>query len=336
MRRRVGPTGRPRPEAPTRHPTAIVELEPPRLSSFPQEREQLEYSSRSLVFASDGGRVLRVWGRPGRPWALAVEEVGSRWRATGYGPGPAETLAAVRSLFSLDHPIEQFYRQVRAEPVLAGTERTFRGLRLPRDASVFEALFHSILGQQVSVASANAIKQRLIDAVDAHLDVRGVSVPRVPSPAEILALGADGLRSNGTSGAKARSLLALAADEQAGRWSPEALDRLGTPEVVVALDAAPGVGRWTAENAALRGLGRPDAFVAGDLGVRVALAAYGAVPRSADESKARAWADRHYPGWGSYATLYLWRKWVTDGARSEPLGPTPRARRQPGRSPRSG
>jgi 3-methyladenine DNA glycosylase/8-oxoguanine DNA glycosylase len=298
---------------PSRHPTAVVEIEPPRLSSFPQERDQLEYSSRSLVFASDGARVLRVWGRPERPWVLAVEEAGSRWRATSYGAGPAEARAAVRALFSLDHPVEQFYRQVRNEPVLAGTERTFRGLRLPRDASVFEALFHSILGQQVSVRSANAVKQRLIDAAGAHIEVEGIAVPRVPSPSEILALGPEGLRSNGTSGAKARSLLALAADEGAGRWSPEVLDRLATPEVIAALDEAQGVGRWTAENAALRGLGRPDAFVAGDLGVRVALDAYGAVPRAAAEEAARRWGDRYYPGWGSYATLYLWRKWVTEG-----------------------
>jgi hypothetical protein len=94
---------------PARHPTAVVEVEPPKLSSFPQEREQLEYSSRSLVFAADGARVLRVWGRPDRPWVLAVEDVGSRWRATSYGPGPTETRAAVRALFSLDHPIERFY-----------------------------------------------------------------------------------------------------------------------------------------------------------------------------------------------------------------------------------
>ncbi len=293
---------------------------PPKLSSFPQERDQLEYSSRSLVFASDGGRVLRAWGPPERPWVLAVEELGTRWRATAYGPGPDATRRAVRSLFSLDHPIEQFYRQVRNEPVLAGTERTFRGLRLPRDASVYEALFHSILGQQVSVRAANAIKQRLIDAAGARLEADGIGVPRIPSPGELLALGPDGLRAHGTSGSKAQSLIALARDELAGRWTSEALEPLATPDLIVALDAARGVGRWTAENAALRGLGRPDAFVAGDLGVRVALDAYGAVDRAAGESEARAWGERHYPGWGSYATLYLWRKWVTEGAPKRPPG----------------
>lgn len=289
------------------------------MSSFPQSREQLEYSSRSLVFASDGPRVLRVWGPPGRSWVLAVEPNGGTWTATAYGPGPAEARAALRELFSLDHPIEQFYRQARREPVLAGTERSFRGLRLPRDASVYEALFHSILGQQVSVLAANAIKRRLIDAAGAYLEADGVSVPRVPSPEELRALGTAGLRRHGASGAKARSLLALADSEDAGAWATETLQGLATTEVVERLDTAPGVGRWTAENAVLRGLGRPDVFVAGDLGVRTALVAYGGVPASASEDDIRTWGAAHYPGWGSYATLYLWRRWVTEGDPANPV-----------------
>ncbi|MCI4321522.1 MAG: hypothetical protein L3K05_04360, partial [Thermoplasmata archaeon] len=238
-----------------RQPTSTVSLTPPKLSSFPQEREQLEFSSRSLVFSSDGGRVYRAWGPADHPWVLGVEASGSRWRGFGYGAGPSETRTAVRDLFSLDHPIEEFYRQVRREPVLRGTDRRFRGLRLPRDANVYEALFHSILGQQVSVQAANAIKRRVMEAAGATLEVGGLTIPRVPTPNELLTLGADGLRANGASGAKARSLVALAEWERAGRWAPGRLGPLSTASVVEALDEAPGVGRWTAENAVLRGLG---------------------------------------------------------------------------------
>ena len=262
--------------------------------------------------------MYRAWGPADRPWVLGVEASGSRWRAFGHGPGASETRAAVRALFSLDHPIEEFYRQTRAEPVLRGTERRFRGLRLPRDANVYEALFHSILGQQVSVQAANAIKGRVMQAAGARLEVAGLTIPRVPTPRELLRLGADGLRANGASGAKARSLVALAEWEQAGRWASARLDPLSTTSVVEALDEAPGVGRWTAENAVLRGLGRPDVFVAGDLGVRTALVAYGAVAADANEETIRSWGEQRYPGWGSYATLYLWRKWVTEGAPRSP------------------
>lgn len=305
------PAGSGRPRRPV-----VTYLTPPRLSSFPAERAQLEFSSRSLVFPEDGGRVLRVWGPVTAPFVLAVRDRGARWEVTGWGVDPPAAREAARALFSLDHPIDAFYRLARKEPVLASAVRRFRGLRLPRDAHLYEALVHSIIGQQLSVRAAHTIKERLFDAAASFEEVDGVRVPRVPSPEEVGRLGPDGLRRVGLSGVKSRSLLALAERERAGAFAWEEF-ALGPPEPAIArLDAEPGVGRWTAENALLRGLGRTDLFVAGDLGVRAALAAYGVLPRTAPERAARAWGERWYPGWGSYATLYLWRRWVADGTPS--------------------
>jgi 3-methyladenine DNA glycosylase/8-oxoguanine DNA glycosylase len=295
----------------------VTYLTPPRLASLPVEWEQLEYSSRAIAFARDGRRRLRAWGPPEHPWVLSVETHGDRWRVEAWGadPGPART--AARAMFSLDHPLEQFYRQVRREPTLRGTERRFRGLRLPRDAHLYEALLHAIVGQQLSVVAATAIKRRLLAATDAFLTADGVEVPCAPRPARLGALGPDGLRALGMSRAKARAIGALAADAAAlSAEAPTALVE-PLPSAIARLVERPGVGRWTAENALLRGVGRPDVFVGGDLGIRVALAAYGVVPRDAPEEAARTWSDRWYPGWGSYATLYLWRKLVADRAGAE-------------------
>lgn len=305
---------RPVPPRFTARHRVVTYLTPPKLSSLPQERGQLEFSSRSMVFQDDGRSIRRVWGAPEDPWAVAVEGAGGRWRVTAWGRDPREARAAVRAMFSLDDPLDRFYRLVRAEPVLNGTERRFRGLRLPRDPSLYEALLHAILGQQLSVAAAHTIERRLTERTGAHLEVEGVDLPRVPSPAEVTELGFEGLRAVGASGTKARSLLALADRWTSGALSADGLAD-GDPEAAVArLDLEPGVGRWTAENALLRGIGRRDLFVAGDLGLRVALARYGVVPREAPEEEARAWGSRCYPGWGSYATLYLWRRLVTDPA----------------------
>lgn len=293
-------------------------LTPPRPSSLARLREQLEFSSRSLVFPSDGERVLRAWGPPERPFALAVEPAGARWRVHGWGVDAAGARAAAVALFSLDHDLAAFYRLVRREPVLRGSERRFRGLRLPRDASTYEALLHAILGQQLSVAAAHAIKRRLFDRLDASLEVEGFEIPRVPTPSELLGLDEAGLKSVGASGAKARALLALARARRDGALDDAAIAALPDVAAVDRLDALEGVGRWTAENALLRAGGRTGLFVAGDLGLRAALDRFGAVPRGAPEAAARAWADRWYPGWGSYATLYLWRKLVAEAtARGE-------------------
>jgi len=288
-------------------------LVPPRLTSLPREREQLEYSSRSIVFARDGGRLLRAWGPPERPFVVAVEPAGSRWAVEGWGCDPATARQAVRQLFSLDDPIGEFYRQTRSEPTLRGTERQFRGLRIPRDANLYEALLHSIVGQQLSVAAANALKRRLLERYGRVLDADGIGVPLVPPPTALLAAGPRALRALGLSRVKCAALVALAA------WNARApsASRLKSRPIEAAraeLEGLHGVGRWTAENALLRGTGRRDVFVAGDLGVRVALEKYGVLARSEPEERARAWADRCYPGWGSYATLYLWRRLVTDAA----------------------
>lgn len=308
----------------------VTRITPPKLSSFRASWSQLEFSSRSMVFARDGAEVLRSWGPPESPWVLGVSDVGAGWQVRAWGAdGPAARKAA-RTLFSLNHPLEAFYRLVRANPVLRGTERRFRGLRLPQDASVYEALVHAIVGQQLSVAAANTIKGRLFALAGSEAEVAGVPVPRVPTPAEMLAVNPAGLRSVGLSRVKASSLISLARRQLRGAFDRDSLAGGAASAAIERLDAEPGVGRWTAENALLRGAGRRDIFVAGDLGVRVALERYGRLPRDAPEERARAWGDAGFPGWGSYATLYLWRKLVDDGARADGLaGPPGRASGKP-------
>jgi DNA-3-methyladenine glycosylase II len=287
-------------------------LTPPPLTSLPRERDQLEYSSRSIVFARDGPRILRAWGSPERPWVVAVEAAGNRWRVEAWGADPPRARQAVRDLFSLEHALPEFYRQTRREPTLSGTERRFRGLRLPRDATVYESLLYAIIGQQLSVRAALTIQRRMFERTASVLNADGIEVPSVPTPVALTRLGADGLRATGLSGAKVRSILELAGAGTRGVARDPALATAPLERAIERLVELRGVGRWTAENALLRGTGRTDVFVAGDLGIRVALAEYGILPRGGSEEAARAWADRWYPGWGSYATLYLWRKLVSD------------------------
>ncbi len=68
------------------------------------------------------------------------------------------------------------------------------------------------------------------------------------------------------------------------------------------LATVPGVGPWTIEIVAMRGLGDPDAFPPTDLGVRQAAAALG-LPASPAALTRRA--ERWRP-WRAYAVQYLW------------------------------
>jgi AraC family transcriptional regulator of adaptative response / DNA-3-methyladenine glycosylase II len=73
-------------------------------------------------------------------------------------------------------------------------------------------------------------------------------------------------------------------------------------DAVAQLTALPGIGDWTAQYLAMRALGEPDAFPAGDLGVRQALARNGRMP---SERETRVRAERWRP-WRAYAVLALW------------------------------
>jgi AraC family transcriptional regulator, regulatory protein of adaptative response / DNA-3-methyladenine glycosylase II len=64
----------------------------------------------------------------------------------------------------------------------------------------------------------------------------------------------------------------------------------------------PGLGPWTIESIAMRGLGDPDAFIPGDLGVRLAARALG-LPATPAALTRRA-AD--WRPWRAYAVQYLW------------------------------
>ncbi|HEV2166557.1 MAG TPA: hypothetical protein VGS23_06250 [Thermoplasmata archaeon] len=301
----------PRRARPPSEGRSVTHLTPPGECEFPSPDPALEYRNRSLTF--DGSRVLRSWGPVRRPFVVAVERAGHRWRVEGFGVDASGARSAVRSMFNLGHRLAPFYRQVRAEPTLRGMEREGFGLRPPRDASLYESLLYAIVGQQLSVRAATTLRERLDAATEAKRSIGGVEVAVPPDPRRLMRLGVDGLRGVGLSRAKASAIVSLAEREIAGSFRGERFDRQTSEAVVAALDAEPGVGRWTAENAVLRGLGRTDVFVAGDLGVRMALGAYWGRSAPVPEEEARDWAARHFPGWGSYATLYLWRRWVLDG-----------------------
>ncbi len=87
--------------------------------------------------------------------------------------------------------------------------------------------------------------------------------------------------------ASGKIALDVGADAEAARWS---------------LRALPGIGSWTADYIAMRGLGHPDVMLPGDLGVHHAFARLGlaSTPAAVDEV-ARRWRP-----WRSYATLHLW------------------------------
>src|SRR5579871_753980 len=263
-----------------------ITLTPPLLSSFPLADPGFEYTRRGFIDVGRVQSVIRVWGGLDNPIFIRLDRESGVWRATGWGIRATELPFAVSELLSWRDPIEQFYSQTRSEPTLCGVAERFPGLRLPRDGSLYESLVHAVIGQQLSVSAAASIEARLTDAGRAWTLVDGIRATHVPGPARLLAMDSSEFSKIGLSRAKRAAIIGIATAARSGHLDPVRDFQRGDPEAAIGrLDELRGVGRWTAENALLRGAGRRDLFMAGDLGVRSALAAYGAVPREASEDE---------------------------------------------------
>ena len=106
----------------------------------------------------------------------------------------------------------------------------------------------------------------------------------------------------------------------------------GLEDAVERLTRLPGIGDWTAQYLAMRALGVPDAFPAGDLGVRQALARGSKLPSERD---VRARAERWRP-WRAYAVIALWTEPRAAGPlRAARRAPAGRARSSPPRAART-
>ncbi len=161
-------------------------------------------------------------------------------------------------------------------------------LPLRRQPDGFGALMDAIIGQQVSVAAAAAMRARLQAA-------------GLMERAAMAAAPDEALRAAGLSRQKARYGRALAQSD----LDFEALRGLPDEAVVARLVALPGIGRWTAEIYAMFALGRADAFAAGDLALQEAARGLFGLQARPGEAALRARAEAWRP-WRSVAARALW------------------------------
>src|SRR5205823_1425632 len=149
------------------------------------------------------------------------------------------------------------------DPTLASLVKARPGLRVPGAWDGFELAIRAVLGQQISVAAAVRLGERLVAAHGARLrDPDGGLTHVFPRP-EILA--AANLTSLGMPRSRAAALSAVAAAAVADAHLFDATCELD--EAVRRLRSIRGVGEWTAQYIALRQLREPDAFPAADSGL---------------------------------------------------------------------
>jgi DNA-3-methyladenine glycosylase II len=157
----------------------------------------------------------------------------------------------------------------------------------------FAGLASIIVSQQVSVASARAIFDRLETRL-APLDAQ-----------TLLAADDDALRAIGLSMPKMRALRALARAVALEGLDLGALGAMDAADAHRALVAVSGIGPWTADIFLLFCLGHPDVFPAGDIALQEAARLALELDARPDTRRLEAIAERWRP-WRGVAARMLW------------------------------
>jgi 3-methyladenine DNA glycosylase/8-oxoguanine DNA glycosylase len=181
-------------------------------------------------------------------------------------PLDARTEPVVRRLLGFEFDLDAFAVFATTEPVLARLVPALAGLRPPLAPDPFESLVTSISAQQVSLFAAFAIRNRLI----ASFGARARHAYAFPTRERLALAGEDELVAIGFSRRKAEYIVGLARSD----LDLYGLAVLPDDEVKARLVAQRGLGEWTADWFLARHLARPQAWPAGDLGLRKAVAAF--------------------------------------------------------------
>jgi DNA-3-methyladenine glycosylase II len=165
----------------------------------------------------------------------------------------------------------------------------------------YATLLRTIVGQQVSVAAAQSIWNKLEAALGDLTD-----------PATVARADPETLRAAGLSRQKASYALSLADEVTSGRLD---LDRLPADdeEAIAQLVRIKGIGRWSAEIYLLFADGRADIWPAGDLAVQIEIGRILGHDERPSEKAIRALAEAWRPHRGAAAIL-AWHHYKTDMA----------------------
>ncbi|HEU0045890.1 DNA-3-methyladenine glycosylase 2 family protein [Sphingomonas sp.] len=163
----------------------------------------------------------------------------------------------------------------------------------------FATLLRTIVGQQVSVASADAVWRKLDAAVG-----------DATSPQRVAAATDEQLRAAGLSRQKAGYARSLADEVTSGRLPLAALPA-DDEAAIAALVAVKGIGRWSAEIYLLFAEGRSDIWPAGDLAVQIEVGRLLGHETRPSEKQVRALAEAWRPHRGA-AAIFAWHHYNTD------------------------
>ena len=273
-------------------------------------------------------RTLRIdsGGKPHSGWLrMRFDEVRSQLVLT-VGDSLRDVLPLVirrvRAAYDLDADPSAF------NSVLHASFPSGDGLRVPGALDGYELAVRAVLGQQITVAAARTLAQRMVGQFGEPIQTPWPELTRLfPAPAVLAAASGDALGQLGIVRQRQAAIVGIAQAVLEKR-----LQLHGGADVnatIAVLKDLPGVGDWTAQYIAMRALRWPDAFPAGDVALHKALGVQGQKnPARQAELASMAWKP-----WRSYAVIRVWSgEWSGTPANTPPDSKTSAIKNVAGRA----
>ncbi len=204
---------------------------------------------------------------------------------------------SLESLLSNDPYFKKYYKKADIDAI-AHSHRP----------CTYEAFARTIVGQQISTKAAASVwarVQALADPFDPNV------IMKLPDPV---------LRGAGLSGQKVTYLRGLSEAVANGTFDPKKLQKMSDAQVIEAVTALKGFGRWSAEMVLMFALARPDVFSGGDLGLREGIRRVLKLKERPTEKESVKLAER-WAGHRTAASLLLWHTYSKEGTPKNPEKP---------------
>jgi AraC family transcriptional regulator of adaptative response / DNA-3-methyladenine glycosylase II len=258
-------------------------------------RDPLAVSERSegnriwkALHTQDGPAVLEISIEPGQAWVRlhAENKLGRDSMAVLH--------AAALKVLALTNDVSQF------ETRHADFVKNRRGLRMPLLPTGFDALCWGIIGQQINIKFAAALRREMMDLAGEKIgDMRAH-----PTPERVADIDLSTLTARRYSGSKARYLIDAAQAVASGKLNIETMGEGSAIAAERILTAQRGIGTWTARYVLMRG-GFADAAPVGDSALATALQRLHKLSERPDADQTARLMSRFAPH-RSLATMHLW------------------------------
>ena len=266
-------------------------------------KEILGYHARdplSLSEKSEGNRIWKALHTDDGPAAVEISiEPGQAWvkvhAQTKLGQASMAALhGAALKILALTNEVTQF--EARHPDFVQNR----RGLRMPLLPTGFDALCWGIIGQQINVKFACALRRDMVELAGEKIG----EMRAHPTPERVADISVPVLAARRYSRSKAQYLVDAAQAVAGGKLD---IENLGEGSAIAAektLTAQRGIGTWTARYVLMRS-GFADAAPVGDSALATALQRLHQMPERPDADQTARLMSRFAPH-RSLATMHLW------------------------------